>query len=135
MGLSTSIVTWMLGNCQVTIPGDRLIAGYRYLEITTKKPYFVNISAKPKMCLKIIWGVTLGPRYYWFMKQTKAQKSHASVPLMNTWILWYFKLLQYLPILLLQLSICEHLRVSVNKDILFIYLRHLRHLKVNTRIN
>jgi len=37
------------------------ISGYRYPEITTKKPYFVNISTKTKIFLKIFWRVSLGP--------------------------------------------------------------------------
>ena len=67
----------MLIKSRVTIPGDRPIAGYRYPEIGMKKTLFYNISAKTK----IFWGVTLGPRYFCFMKKTRVQKSHATVPL------------------------------------------------------
>ena len=49
-----------------------------------KKPYFVNISAQTKIFSKIVWGVTLGPRFYRIMKKTRARKSHASVPLKGT---------------------------------------------------
>ena len=68
-------------NCRVTIPNDRPIAGYPYPEIATKKkPYFMNISSKTK----IFWGVTLGLGPIGTIdsrKKTRAQKSHASVPL------------------------------------------------------
>ena len=46
-----------------------------------KKPFFANISMKTKYFSKIFWGVTQGPMYYWFMKKTRAWKSHAAVPL------------------------------------------------------
>jgi len=40
----------------------------------------VNISAKIKIILKILWGVDLGPRYYQFMKK-QTKKIECSVPL------------------------------------------------------
>ena len=38
-------------------------------------------SCYTKIFLKIWWGVTQGRRYYWFIKKTRAGKSHANVPL------------------------------------------------------
>ena len=42
---------------------------------------FTNISVKTKICPKILWGDNLGPRSFRFMIKTRAQKSHATVPL------------------------------------------------------
>jgi len=42
------------------------------------KTVFTDISAKTKIFLKIYLDVDLGPR---FMKKNRAQKSHATVPL------------------------------------------------------
>jgi len=88
---------------RVTIPGKKLISGYCYSEINLflgnntrksidfrascsgngykKKPNFVNISAITKIISNIFWHVNPGTRSYWFMKKTRGQKSHATVPL------------------------------------------------------
>jgi len=41
----------------------------------------MNNFEKSKKMWKIFYGETHGPRYYRFMKKTRAQKSHAAVPL------------------------------------------------------
>ena len=76
-----SIVTRKLINFRVTIPGTCTISGRKLL---WKNTTFVNISPKTKIFSKIFKGVNLGSRYYGFMKKTKHQKSHASVPLNQT---------------------------------------------------
>ena len=50
-----------------------LTSGYRYPEVGN----IFHIS--PNM--KIFWDVDPGPRYYLFMKKSRARKSHDSVPL------------------------------------------------------
>ena len=49
----------------------------RYPEVATKKTLLREYLGENENIL----GVTLGPRYYWFMKNTRARKSHAYVPL------------------------------------------------------
>jgi len=41
----------------------------------------VNISEEAKYLQKIFWGVTVGSRYFLFMRKTRVGKSHATVPL------------------------------------------------------
>ena len=74
----------------VTIPGNRLISGYRYPEIATEKHLFREYTASVKtkylqilVYYKILGGLLIERyRYYWFMrKKTRARKSHATVPL------------------------------------------------------
>ena len=50
------------------------ISEYCYSEID-------KFPAKTKIFSKIFKGVNLGSRYYGFMKKTRLQKSHATVPL------------------------------------------------------
>jgi len=59
----------------LAIPGGRLLLSGCGLT--------ANISAKTKCFAKIFWGVTQGPMYsyYLLIKKTRAQKSHATVPL------------------------------------------------------
>ena len=59
------IVTWIPGNCTTSRNSNP--------EIGTKKPFFVNISAKTKIFSKIFWDDDLGPRYYRFMKKTEVK--------------------------------------------------------------
>jgi len=72
-----------LRNFQVTIPGNCSISRYCQLEVALKNIIFVNISAKTKIFSKIFKVVNLGSRHYGFMKKTRLQKSHATVPLTN----------------------------------------------------
>jgi len=46
----------MLENCRVMIPGDRLIAGYHYPEIATKKTLFREYLCEKKNIFEIFWG-------------------------------------------------------------------------------
>jgi len=75
------IVTWRLRNLWVIISKNCATSGYPYPEIATEKTFFANISAKTKYFSQIFWGFTQRPMYYRFMKKTRTQKSHATVPL------------------------------------------------------
>ena len=54
------------------------ISGYCYPEVGN---IFVIISVKTKIFSKIFQDFNLGPRYHQFMRKTRVQKSHATVPL------------------------------------------------------
>ena len=46
--------------------------------------YFREYLRENKKISKMFWDDDLGPRYYGFMKKSRAQKSHATVPLTGT---------------------------------------------------
>ena len=58
------------------------IVTFRFFD-TESKTEITNISMKTKKTSKIFWGINLGSRYFRFMKKTRAQKSHATVPLIK----------------------------------------------------
>jgi len=51
-------------NYQVTKQGDFQLPGIVTQKFHEGKKNFVNVSEKTKIFSKIIYGVTLGPRYY-----------------------------------------------------------------------
>ena len=53
--------TWKLVDFQVLLPGSCLttISSYRYLEIPTKNPSFINISPETKIFSKIFLWIIL----------------------------------------------------------------------------
>ena len=63
--------------------GNCTISGYCYLEVALKKYYFREYLGENENIFEIFKGVNLGSRYYGFMKKTRHQKSHATVPLMG----------------------------------------------------
>ena len=114
------IVTRKLHNLRVTIPGKCTTSGYSNPEFGTKKPFFVNISAKKyfrKYFGMLIWG--LGTTDSW-----KNQRSKISCYCPINHIQIYFW--NYIPF-----TLCTHFYVLSTFILIFIFiLVHIFHIHI-----
>ena len=70
--------TWRFKNIRLLKHRDSKNFRILYTQILIKK---ANNSVKSQGMMKIFEGVNQGTAYYQFMKKTRLQKSHATVPL------------------------------------------------------